>query len=82
MSTTASSISSELCPVVSAELLSVRDVAALLGGCSTRHLYRLVDAGRMPPPVKLGGLTRWRRAEILNWIKAGCPPVRVAKEAR
>lgn len=66
---------------VSAELLSVRDVAALLGRCSTRHLYRMVDAGRMPRPHKLGGLVRWRRGELMDWIAAGCPPVRVAKGA-
>lgn len=57
------------------ELISVRAVAALLGGCSTRHLYRLVDAGRMPPPLRLGGLVRWRRNDVLEWIAGGCPPV-------
>lgn len=56
-----------------AELLDVRAVAALLGACSTRHVFRLADAGRMPKPIKLGGLVRWRRAEVLEWIAAGCP---------
>lgn len=56
------------------ELLDVRAVAALLGGCSTRHIYRLADSGRMPPPVKLGSLVRWRRAELEVWIAQGCPP--------
>ena len=60
-------------PAVSAELLDVRDVATLLGGCSTRHIYRLADAGLMPRPVKLGALVRWRRAELEVWIGAGCP---------
>jgi predicted DNA-binding transcriptional regulator AlpA len=32
-----------------AALLGVREVAALLG-CSTRHVYRMADAGRMPRP--------------------------------
>lgn len=62
-----------------AELLSVRDVAAMLGGCSVRHIYRLADAGRMPRPLKLGGLARWRRAELMDWLAAGCPPVRAPK---
>lgn len=62
-------------PDVTAELLDVRAVAALLGGCSTRHVYRLADAGRMPRPVRLGSLVRWRRAEVLDWIAAGCPTV-------
>ena len=60
-------------PVVSAELLDVTAVSSLLGGCSIRHVYRLSDAGRMPRPVKLGALVRWRRAELEAWITAGCP---------
>ena len=58
-----------------AELLDVRSVAALLGDCSTRHVYRLADAGRMPRPLRLGTLVRWRRVEVLNWIERGCQPV-------
>ncbi len=57
-------------------LLDVKGVAALLGGCSTRHVYRLSDGGKMPPPVRLGGLVRWRRDEIQDWIANGCPTVR------
>ncbi len=60
-------------PAISAELLDVRAVAALLGGCSTRHVYRLADAGRMPRPIRLGTLVRWRRTELEAWIGAGCP---------
>jgi excisionase family DNA binding protein len=67
-------------PAVSAELLNVKAVAALLG-CSVRHCYRLSDAGRMPRPVKLGALVRWRRAELVEWLNAGCPPVRSARGA-
>ena len=57
---------------VHALMLDVRGVAALLS-CSARHVYRLADAGRMPRPVKLGHLVRWRRAEIIAWIEQGCP---------
>ena len=62
-------------PVVSAELLTVGNVAELLG-CSRRHVYRMSDAGRMPRPVKLGQLVRWRRTELYEWLSAGCPSVR------
>ncbi len=55
------------------DLLDVRAVTELLGGCSTRHVYRLADAGRMPSPLRLGALVRWRRAELQEWITAGCP---------
>lgn len=70
---------SEPRPTVSAELLDVKMVAALLGGCSLRHVYRLSDAGRMPAPVRLGALVRWRRAELTAWLQGGCQPVRSAK---
>lgn len=53
-------------------LLDVRAVAAMLG-CSPRHAYRLADAGRLPAPVKLGSLIRWRRAELEKWLETGCP---------
>jgi len=66
-------------PTVNAELLGVRAVATLLGGCSTRHVHRLADAGRMPRSIKLGTLVRWRRAEVMSWIEGGCQPIRTAK---
>jgi len=58
-----------------AKLLDVKAVAELLD-CSTRHVYRLSDAGRLPAPVKLGTLVRWPRAAIEDWIAAGCPSCR------
>ena len=65
-------------PALLPALLSVDEVAAICGGCSTRHVYRLADAGRMPRPVKLGALVRWRRDEIETWIAGGCRPIRTA----
>lgn len=59
-------------------LLDVRAVAQLLGNCSTRHVYRLADAGRMPVPIRIGALVRWRRQELLAWLDAGCPATRRA----
>jgi excisionase family DNA binding protein len=58
-----------------AALLDVHAVAALLD-CSARHVYRLADAGRMPRPLKIGALVRWRRADLDEWLVAGCPAVR------
>lgn len=58
-----------------ADLLDVKSVARKLG-CSWRHVYRLSDSGRMPRPLKLGALVRWRRQEIEAWIADGCPTCR------
>jgi excisionase family DNA binding protein len=60
------------------ELLDVKSLATKLD-CSTRHIYRLADAGRMPRPLKLGALVRWRAGDIHEWLDAGCPSVRTAK---
>lgn len=65
--------------VPAAAMLDVRAVAALCA-CSVRHVYRMADGGRMPRPVKLGALVRWRREELLDWIVAGCPPCRRGTE--
>jgi prophage regulatory protein len=63
---------------VNSELLDTRQVAALLG-CSPRTVRRLADAGAMPPPVKLGGLIRWPRKVVAEWIDSGCPRVRTPR---
>jgi excisionase family DNA binding protein len=58
-----------------AALLDVQDVAKLLN-CSSRHVYRLADTGRLPPPIKLGSLVRWPRRSIEAWLAEGCPEIR------
>ena len=62
-----------------AELIDVKAVAQLLGGCSTRHVYRLSDADRMPRPFRLGSLVRWRRSDLTRWIADGCQPIQSTK---
>lgn len=59
----------------SAALTDVNGVAELLT-CSSRHVYRLSDAGKMPRPRKVGTLSRWSLQEIQEWIEAGCPSCR------
>ncbi len=54
----------------------VQVVAGKLGGCSTRHVYRLADAGKMPAPIKLGNLVRWDLEVLDAWIEGGCKPIR------
>jgi prophage regulatory protein len=63
---------------MTSELLDVRQVAELLR-CSPRTVRRLADAGAMPPPVRLGGLVRWPRQVVTQWIADGCPRVRTPR---
>ena len=56
-------------------MLDASDIGVILK-CSPRTVYRLVDAGRMPSPVRLGGLIRWNQAVIDEWLANGCPACR------
>jgi len=58
-----------------APMLKVEEVADILK-CSARTVYRLADAGKMPPPCRLGAMVRWSAAAIDAWIAAGCPACR------
>lgn len=53
-------------------MLTAADVATMLA-CSTKTVYRLADRGVLPRPVRLGGLLRWRRWDVEQWIAEGCP---------
>jgi predicted DNA-binding transcriptional regulator AlpA len=44
-------------------LLDVKSVAALLQS-SPATIWRRVNDGTMPRPVRIGGMTRWARDEI------------------
>lgn len=54
------------------KLLSLAEVCGLLGK-NYRTGRRMQDAGKLPPPVKVGREYRYRPAEVDAWIAAGCP---------
>lgn len=57
-----------------AGLLVDTKVMAKLLNISTKTVYRMDQVQAIPPPVRIGENTvRWRLAEILAWIDAGCP---------
>lgn len=60
------------------ELLTTRE-AATLAGVGERTWWRWTRSGLAPPPLKIGigprAAVRFRRAEILEWITRGCPPI-------
>ena len=53
-------------------LITVKDLARMLS-VSERSVWRLVSAGRIPIPIKIGSFVRWHRDEIEHWIQQGCP---------
>ncbi|HQM50459.1 MAG TPA: helix-turn-helix domain-containing protein [Candidatus Hydrogenedentes bacterium] len=57
------------------DFLKVDGVAEMLD-CSVRSVYRLADAGKLPRPVRLGGMVRWNSADLEAWVAGGCRPVR------
>lgn len=59
-----------------AVLITAEELATMLS-ISTRTLWRLLSAGKVIAPLRLGGSTRWRLDEVHRWIEGGCqPPVR------
>ena len=54
-------------------LLNVDEVAKVLS-VSVRTVWRLVSAGELPPPMKVGKrLRRWRARDIENYINGDRP---------
>ncbi len=48
-------------------LLSVKQVAELLA-LSSRTVWRLVSAGELPEPVRIGRAARWRMEDIEEFV--------------
>jgi len=57
----------------SASLLVGADVVARMMGVSQRTVWRLLSAGKLIEPLRIGGSTRWRADELRQWIADGCP---------
>lgn len=69
-------------PESTAPLLIAADEVARLLNISKRTLWRLLSAGKLPKPVRLGNAVRWRRDELEQWISQGCPSGRPATPSR
>lgn len=62
-----------------AVLINADELAKMLS-VSTRTLWRLLSAGKLIQPVRIGSNTRWRLNEVHGWIDQGCPPVETIQE--
>jgi len=62
-------------------LLTASELAQVLG-TSTRTVWRLLAAGKLPKPVRLGARPRWPVEELRQWIKAGMPTAEEWEVAR
>ena len=51
------------------DLLDVGELARHLG-IERRSVSRMVAEGRIPPPIKYGGLPRWRWGLLKDWQRA------------
>lgn len=47
--------------------------AGELVGLDGSTIRRNSEAGLFPKPIHIGSAVRWRRAEIEDWLAAGCP---------
>lgn len=48
--------------------------AALMCGMHRASWYKAVASGKAPAGVRIGGMVRWRKAELESWIAHDCPP--------
>ncbi len=64
------SVDSGIEPVV----ITAKQLAIMLQ-VSKRTLWRLRSAGRLPSPMRVGGIVRWRLDDVVDWIADGWPKV-------
>jgi len=49
------------------EMLTVEEVATMLS-IGVRSVWRKAQDGRLPPPIKMTGSTRWAKSTLQDWI--------------
>ena len=49
--------------------LNLAQLSAKLGDRSRSSIYRDVDCGRLPPPVRLGSRIYWVEGDIEKWLR-------------
>ena len=54
-------------------LVTANEIAEMVG-VSSRTIWRWDSSGKVPKPIRIGKAVRWRRQDIDEWVKDGCPP--------
>jgi predicted DNA-binding transcriptional regulator AlpA len=72
LQTTTTTIESDALLISAEKLAQILDI-------SVRTLWRMRAAGKIPPPIRLGGSVRWRAQEVRAWIEKGCPEQRKSR---
>jgi predicted DNA-binding transcriptional regulator AlpA len=54
-------------PAIDREMLTATEVAAMLA-IGVRSVWRKAQDGRLPPPIKMTGSTRWAKSTLQDWI--------------
>lgn len=55
-----------------AQLVDVKELGMMLGR-SRSWIYRRIDSGHIPAPMRLGSSPVWQRRDIETWIDSGFP---------
>lgn len=63
------------------ELLTVKDLSQSLR-ISTRQVWKLLSAGKLPKPVRISRSVRWARESIDRWVSMGCPSADIFEAAK
>lgn len=63
------------------ELLKVDEVASRLR-ISLRMVWKLVETGKLPKPVKLATASRWKKTDIENFIAGLCDNAEASLEKK
>lgn len=51
------------------ELLTIEDIKRQLN-CATSTVYRWIEKEEFPPPIKIGGMARWQREDLEQFLAA------------
>jgi excisionase family DNA binding protein len=68
-------------PDIVVPLLLTRQQAAQLIGTSLATLDRMRASGKLPRPLQVGGAVKYRRDDLVQWIKLGCPDLKTFEAA-